>query len=570
MQFVIGSRKRPLVALVGASVGAGISEATLLALIAGAASAMAAGHSKLSGNLGPIGAKPTLGVAIVIALVMAAVRMGLQLVIAWLPARIGADSLARLRRELFAAYTRASWTATADDSEGSLQELMTGQVMQAATAANSAVSAVSAGIMLLSLVAAAFFLNSIAAVAVLASSGVMFIALKPFTQRGRNAGFEISAASMAHAGAVSESVFLAEEAKVFGAGEAQRARVDDAIERTRRAFFHYQLTNRLAQTIYQSAVIFLIVGGLGILDLANAGNFAALGAIVLILVRASTYGQLLQGSYHQLVQIQPYLERLIRATDRYVGSSPVDRGVPLPAIETLTFEKVSYSYRRGQPVLQDVSFTVPGGEAVGVVGPSGAGKSTMVQILLRLRNPMSGAYLVNGEPIDTFAGADWQRRVAYVPQEPRLLRATVADNIRFLRGLSRGDVVHAAKLAHIHDEIEALPDGYDTLIGHRADAVSGGQRQRICLARALAASPDVLILDEPTSSLDSYSEAAIQESLGTLVGELTLFVVAHRRSLLTICDRILILVDGRLQAFAPAETLSVSNAFFMGSSVLAQ
>jgi len=570
MQFVIGSRKAPFFALIGASVGAGLSEATLLALIAGAASAMAAGHSKLSGNLGPIGAKPSLSLAIVIALVMAAVRMGLQMVIAWLPARIGADVLARLRHDLFAAYTRASWSATADDSEGSLQELMTGQVMQAASAANSAVSAVSAAIMLLSLVAAAFFLNSIAAVAVLVSSGLMFVLLKPFTRRGRNAGFEISSASMSHAGAVNESVFLAEETKVFGTGEAQRARVDAEIERTRAAFFHYQLTNRLVQTIYQSAVIFLIVGGLGILDLANAGNVAALGAIVLILVRASTYGQLLQGSYHQLVQIQPYLERLIRATDRYADSAPVDRGVSLPAIETLTFEKVSYSYGRGQSVLHELSFAVPAGEAVGVVGPSGAGKSTMVQILLRLRSPMSGAYLVNGEPIDTFAHADWHRRVAYVPQEPRLLRASAADNIRFARELSLEEVVHAAKLAHIHDEIEALPDGYDTIIGHRADAVSGGQRQRICLARALASRPDVLILDEPTSSLDSYSEAAIQESLGMLVGELTLFVVAHRRSLLTICDRILILVDGRLQAFAPAETLSVSNEFFMGASALAQ
>ena len=125
-----------------------------------------------------------------------------------------------------------------------------------------------------------------------------------------------------------------------------------------------------------------------------------------------------------------------------------------------------------------------------------------------------------------------------MPQEPRLLHGRVADNIRFSRDLTDEVVERSARLAHIHDDITAMPQGYDTVIGQRADAVSGGQRQRICLARALAGQPDVLVLDEPTSALDRASETAIQASLLELRGSLTMFIVTHRPSLLEICDRV--------------------------------
>jgi ATP-binding cassette subfamily B protein len=159
--------------------------------------------------------------------------------------------------------------------------------------------------------------------------------------------------------------------------------------------------------------------------------------------------------------------------------------------------------------------------------------------------------------------AEWTQRVGYVPQDPRLLSATVAENIRFYRRyLSDADVVAAAKQAHVHDEIMALPDGYDTTIGQRADAVSGGQRQRLCIARALAGRPDFLILDEPTSALDVRSESLVQESLKTLHGEFTLLIVAHRLSTLNICDRIMVIVNGVVEAFESPNAVLQTNAFY--------
>jgi ABC-type multidrug transport system fused ATPase/permease subunit len=210
--------------------------------------------------------------------------------------------------------------------------------------------------------------------------------------------------------------------------------------------------------------------------------------------------------------------------------------------------------------LHDVSFQVADRESIGVVGPSGAGKSTLVQVLLGLREPDSGSYLVHEEPANSYSLEEWTRAFSYVPQEPRMLQGTVADNIRFFRSLDDADVERAARLAYIHDDITAWPNGYQTPVAQRA--LSGGERQRLCLARALAGNPSVLVLDEPTSALDPRSESLVQETLAELNDRLTLFIIAHRFSTLRHCDRTIVLKDGRLEAFGPPDELIQSNDFY--------
>jgi ABC-type multidrug transport system fused ATPase/permease subunit len=263
------------------------------------------------------------------------------------------------------------------------------------------------------------------------------------------------------------------------------------------------------------------------------------------------------------------MERLEDAQRRYIASgSPIAGRRRLATVQDLAFRDVAFAYEPGRPVLSSVTFEVRAGEAVGIIGPSGAGKSTLVQILLGLRAPSSGRYLVNDCSVDTFSRGDWYTRFAYVPQEPRLLHASVADNIRFFRPLVDASVEQAARLAGIHDEVLRWPRGYDTLVGPRADAVSGGQQQRICLARALAADPQVLILDEPTSALDPHTEHLIQKSLLALKERVTLFIVAHRMSTLDVCKRVMVIIDGQLQAFGDIGELEVSNAYYRSASQL--
>jgi ABC-type multidrug transport system fused ATPase/permease subunit len=540
-----------LVALLGASVGAGLAEAGVLALVAEAAAAMVLGGHRLHLYAGPLSARLGVGLGLGVALGLALSRLALQLVIAWLQASISSGVQARLRRELFAAFTGASWAVQSQDREGQLQELMTSQINQAGYTVSQVIQGVSGTVMFIVLVGAAGTLNAIVALIVLACAVALFWLLRPVARFGRRASSELSRANLDHAAGVNEAAGLAEEAHVFGAGAAQRQHVGELIESSRRATFRYTLSIGVVGSAYQSLVILLIVAGLAGLYLANAGNLAVLGAVVLMLVRSSSYAQQFQSGVQALNQMLPYLERIEGGAARYRASAPAPGYKPLPAIRTLAFQGVTFSYGRGQPALRGVSFIVDAGEAIGIAGPSGAGKSTLVQLLLRLREPGQGAYLVNGEPAHLFLFEDWHDRVAYVPQEPRLVYASVAENIRFFRDLDDAAVESAARAAHIHDHIVGLPDGYRTVIGQRADAVSGGQRQRICLARALAANPDVLVLDEPTSALDPASEAAVQASLGALHGAVTIFIVSHRLSTLARSDRVLRLTDGAVSDFAP-------------------
>src|SRR5205814_9247362 len=144
-----------------------------------------------------------------------------------------------------------------------------------------------------------------------------------------------------------------------------------------------------------------------------------------VLIRAGTYGQQAQGAYQYVRQALPYVERLEGIERRYRQSAPRRGNRRLGNVRSVVFESVSFAYEPGRPVLSDVSFEVAGGDAIGIVGPSGAGKSTLVQILLRLRAPSQGRYLINGSPADAFGGDDWHRRVAFVPQEPQLRQGSV-------------------------------------------------------------------------------------------------------------------------------------------------
>ena len=372
----------------------------------------------------------------------------------------------------------------------------------------------------------------------------------------------MSASQVDYANSVGEATRLAEETQVFGAGRVQEIRHSHLVENVRR---RYQVTTFLLSLVpitYYGMVLLLLIGGLGLIEATGAGRLVSLGAAILLLVRAANYGQQLQGYYQGLRQSAPFLERLGETEKRY-RSAAVSRGHRQVArVPSITFDSVSYSYTPARPVLRDLSFHVEAGEAIGIVGPTGAGKSTLVQILLGLRDPTSGRYLIDGEPAQTISEPGLTEAFAYVSQEPRVLQATVAENIAFFRDLNRETVERAARLAHIDEDIRSWPHGYDTVIGQRADAVSGGQRQRICLARALVGEPFVLVLDEPTSSLDAHSESLVAESLNELKGNLTLFVVAHRLSTLTLCDRVMVIVNGRMEAFAPAHELKQIEGFY--------
>ncbi|HKD20346.1 MAG TPA: ABC transporter ATP-binding protein, partial [Thermoanaerobaculia bacterium] len=495
-----------------------------------------------------------------------AARLLLLIPISSLAAHLTADAEATMRERLFGAFVRASWAVKSRDREGKLQELMTSQVSQATYGVMQTTNIVTYVFSFLALVASALILSPLAAGIVVAVCILLFAALRPLSRAGSKAARELSAAQLEHAGGVSEATRLAEETQVFGVLSAQRERLQKLIERNRQLLFRMQFTLRLVPSLYQSAVYLLLFGGLAAIYAIDRSGLASLGAVVLLLVRAGTYGNQAQSAYQVARQSVPFIERIHDTTEAYGVAAVQDGTKPFDALDVLSFHNVSYSYGDRSQVLTDFTFDVQAGKTIGIIGLSGAGKSTLAQLLLRLREPDAGEYLVNGLPARTVRWSDWAARVAYVPQTPQLIHASVADNIRYFRDVPPDDVERAARMAGIDDDVMAWSEGYDTLVGPRAAAVSVGQAQRICLARALALRPQILILDEPTSALDPTSERLIQASLTALRGSLTLFIIAHRLSTLDICDRVMVVVDGRLDAMEPFDDLQRRNAYYRSAT----
>jgi subfamily B ATP-binding cassette protein MsbA len=213
----------------------------------------------------------------------------------------------------------------------------------------------------------------------------------------------------------------------------------------------------------------------------------------------------------------------------------------------IVFDRVSYHYPQGDPVLSDVSFVLPKGRVVALVGPSGAGKTTLADLLPRFHDPTAGQILMDGVPLTRLSRRSLRSLLGVVSQDTVLLNDTVHANIAYgSPGATRAQVEAAAQAANADLFIAQLPLGYETLLGERGTRLSGGQRQRIAIARALLRDPPVLILDEATSALDTESERLVQQAIDRLMAERTVLVIAHRLATVRDADEIVVLDAGRV------------------------
>jgi ABC-type multidrug transport system fused ATPase/permease subunit len=241
-------------------------------------------------------------------------------------------------------------------------------------------------------------------------------------------------------------------------------------------------------------------------------------------------------------------ERLMALVGRDIVVKDEPGAVPAPPLHGhIEFRNVSFSYREGQDVLRDVSFTIQPGQTVALAGPSGAGKSTLLGLLLRFHDPEQGQVLVDGTDVRRYTLASLREQVTVLLQDAKLFHQSVADNIAFGRkGATRADVERAARDAEAHEFILRLPQGYDTVMAERGDDFSGGQRQRINIARAMIRSTPIVILDEPLAGLDALAERRLRSALRRLATERTTFIVAHKISSLARADVVLVLEGGQL------------------------
>ncbi|MBU2993983.1 ABC transporter transmembrane domain-containing protein [Octadecabacter sp. 1_MG-2023] len=285
------------------------------------------------------------------------------------------------------------------------------------------------------------------------------------------------------------------------------------------------------------------------------------------LVQFMIYTIMVAGALAALTEIWSELQRAAGATERLVELLSADDAVSDPETPQaapdmrqgeIIFDDVNFSYpsRPGVQALNGVSFKVTPGETVALVGPSGAGKTTIIQLLLRFYDPVSGRVTFDGQDLRDLERADFRRHMALVPQDPVIFAASARDNIRFGRpDASDGEVEAAAKAAAAHEFLMALPEGYDSYVGERGVMLSGGQKQRIAIARAILRDAPVLLLDEATSALDAESERAVQSAVDILSQDRTTLIVAHRLATVKKADRIIVFEDGQIAAMGTHDDL---------------
>jgi ATP-binding cassette subfamily B protein len=274
--------------------------------------------------------------------------------------------------------------------------------------------------------------------------------------------------------------------------------------------------------------------------------------------------QHLTGMYQTLRRASASLEAVGSILEAHDALGDAPHASDVGALDgDVEFRNVAFEYRPGVSVLRDINLRARRGQLIALVGPSGAGKTTLMALLQRLYDPTSGAVLLDGRDLRDFKQRSVRGQIGVVLQEGTLFSDTIRDNIAFGRpGASDEEVVAAAKAAHAHDFITALPEGYLTTVGEGGCKLSGGERQRIAIARALLKNAPILILDEATSALDAEGEEKVQQALSQLARGRTTFVIAHRLSTVIAADAIVVFRDGRVSEVGKHEQLMRSEGYY--------
>ncbi len=365
-----------------------------------------------------------------------------------------------------------------------------------------------------------------------------------------------------------DSLLNYETVKYFNAEGFETDRYDSAMEGYQQAAIKSR-TSLASVNIGQSFVMnagiiaMMLLAGKFILD--GKMTEGAMTTITLVMMQVYRPLNILGFAYREIKQALTDMEKMFSLLDIEPEVQDGPGATPIENVQgEIIFDGVDFKYDEDRQILHDLSFTISPGETVAVVGPTGAGKSTLSRILFRFYNIADGRVLVDGRDIRDITQDSLRQAIGIVPQDTVLFNDSIGYNIAYADpNASQSEIEGAAKAAQIHDFIESLPHGYDTMVGERGLKLSGGEKQRVAIARTLLKNPSILILDEATSALDSVTEQGIQDALDQASKNRTSLVIAHRLSTIVNANRILVLKNGKLvENGTHAELMAMKGTYF--------
>ena len=560
----LAGEKHALIGLGVLAVFAAQAESIALVLIALIADTVSRGGEDVDIAFGPVTAElpmMTTGAVTMTAIVVAALLV-------FTHGRLVATVVARLEREdrdkIVSSYAEADWEFQSTQKSARAQGRI--RLMDARSKTfNGLLSWIRSGASIAVFIAVAAFMSPLAAVIIVAFGVALSLAVLPIRLRTRRLARRTAEVEVGLAEDFGEAIDQGPDVHVFGAWPAFISRFSTRSRTLQDLRERVGKLKSLLPVVYQNGALALIL--LVLLAAAAyqpSGDTGPFLASALLLLRSVQYGQALQRALQQIASSVPAVEVLQQELN--VSPPRVTPGTqPLDEIETVELEDVDYYYPGAErPALSGVSLTLRPGVIVGLAGPSGSGKTTLSQILLRLRWPTSGRYLVNGRDAAQYTAESWSRRVTHLPQEPHLLHASLSENVTYLDdSIERDRVEESLRSVGLYELIDALPDGLETQLGPSGRNLSGGQVQRLGIARSLVRTSRLVVFDEPTSALDVNAERVVGEALAALRGraDMLIVVIAHRPSTLAMCDEIIVLQDGQVTGLGPSEDLAVQSEF---------
>ena len=549
---------------------AAVAELGALAILVTLTSLIGNGEPDYIGTVLGVTFTLSTGLLLVLATLLVLVRGAFKQLDTYLASALGSRYEAQKRSELMDAFLKSSWPMQAEQRSNELQDVVNGAVMYGRLGAKAMASGagyLSGAVIML---AGAFTVSWVAALTAVVVSLLFSIALQPLVRRSKRLSADVRMVSLDYAATLGETVALSREIRLAGVESRFKTRLQDVSTQLRVLRTREQVLMGTAPTIFETGTLLLVLSGLAALYFLDYENTTRFIALLLLLLRASQYGRSLQGVYHQMKGTIPYLDLIKDREDALLSDVPPAGTAALSDFALLELNDVSYQYGKHK-ALACANIAISAGEVIGIIGPSGSGKTTLVEILLGLRQPTSGTVSVDHVPLRDLGADSWCRLTGLVSQESQLVEGTLKDNVRFFRdGVSDSDIDAAVVASGLDRDLSSLPDGLSTIIGPRSSGLSGGQRQRLAIARVLAGKPRLLVLDEPTSALDVHAEAVVTDTLELLKGTTTIVVVAHRLSTLRVCDKVVVLRDGDVEAFAPRADLERDNAYYSSAIALAQ